>query len=119
LSFWVWVTSLRMIFFFGSSIHLLASLAGVAWGLPEGACWRGLGEQDVNRRRLEEKIWVFCWRWRQKRGSLEQVVCCRAGAETGDWIWMRGERGENLQLAYLLPWPEWSLGPQRMLGLDF
>jgi hypothetical protein len=28
-----------------------------------------------------------------------------------DWIW---KRDEDLQLAYLLPWPQWSSGFQRM-----
>lgn len=36
----------------------------------------------------------------------QQVVCCRAESETGDWIWRRGGSGEDLQLACLLPWPE-------------
>ena len=30
----------------------------------------------------------------------------------GDWIWRRGEEGENLLLDHLLLWLEWSPGSQ-------
>lgn len=31
-----------------------------------------------------------------------------------DWTWRNGGRGEDLQLAVLLPWPEWLEGSQRV-----
>lgn len=34
-----------------------------------------------------------------REGRLCQVVFYRTGGETGDWVWRRGGRSEDLQLA--------------------
>lgn len=34
------------------------------------------------------------------------------GMRMGDWTWRNGVRGEDLQLAYLLPWMTWSMDSQ-------
>ena len=41
-----------------------------------------------------------------KMWRLEKLVSYRKSFETGDWIWKRGWKGENLQLTFLFPWPE-------------
>lgn len=44
--------------------------------------------------------------------------CCRRwstkelGIRMGDWIWRNRGRDEDLQLAYLFPWPESPVGPE-------
>lgn len=38
-----------------------------------------------------------------EEGRLLQAVCYSAGDETGGWIWRRGRRDEDLQLAHMLP----------------
>lgn len=40
------------------------------------------------------------------RGRLKQEVCYRAGCETWAEIWRCGGRSEDLQVAFLLPWPD-------------
>lgn len=39
-------------------------------------------------------------------GRLQQVVYYRAGHETWVDIWRHGGRSEDLQVAFLLPWPD-------------
>lgn len=43
------------------------------------------------------------------------MLCYRAGDVTGGLIWKSQGRGEGLQLAYLLPWLERSVGSQIVL----
>lgn len=46
----------------------------------------------------------------ERKGRLQLMDCYRAGNETGGY---RG-KGEDLQLAYLLSWPEGPVGSQEM-----
>lgn len=45
-------------------------------------------------------------------GEPPQVVFYRDGVRLGDQIWRRGGSGGDLQLGYLLFWPEWPADSQ-------
>lgn len=45
-----------------------------------------------------------------------QVFCYRVKDETEDWIFWNGGKGEDLQLAYLLPCSKWPVDSQGMPG---
>lgn len=56
---------------------------------------------------------------RMREESSQQLVYYRAMMRLEDWIWRKGERDEDLKLAYFLPWLEWPSGSQGMpAGLD-
>lgn len=42
-------------------------------------------------------------------------LCKELGMRLGDWTWRNIERGEDLQLTYLLSWPVWPMGHQGIL----
>lgn len=44
----------------------------------------------------------------------QQVVCYRLEMRLRDWTWKNEGKGENLQIAYALPWSEWPGGSQGM-----
>lgn len=64
--------------------------------LVGGSCENRMGIQDWRRRSVSS-----VGDGNRERGNLESVA--ELGLRLGDWIWMTGERGENLELAYLLP----------------
>jgi hypothetical protein len=74
---------------------------------------------EVHRR---EKIRGFHWDLPSALGMrsenetwLQQNVCSNAlKMRLGNWIWRKGGRGEDLQLAYLHSWLEWPEGSQRV-----
>lgn len=88
---------------------LLASLAGLAGGsqaMPIGS--RGWddgisGEESWRKRSVRSNGDKGVCRG---GGVARQVFCNRAGLRLGDRIW-RGEKCEDLNLAYLLPWLVW------------
>ena len=48
-------------------------------------------------------------RWDQERKEeIQQLACYKVGYKNGELVLELG-RGQDLQLAYLLPWLEWPL----------
>lgn len=57
-----------------------------------------------------EKVYVIHWMWGQRgRGDCSRCPATELGMRLGDLIPGNRGRGEGLQLAYLLSWPEWSV----------
>lgn len=70
-------------------------------GLGKGNDWGTKGVQGKDLCDLLE-IWQVVY----MRGRLKQEVCYRTGRETWVEIRRRGGRSEDLQVAFLLPWPD-------------
>lgn len=57
-----------------------------------------------------EKVYVIHWIWGQRgRGDCSRCPATDLGMRLGDLIPGNRGRGESLQLAYLLSWPEYVL----------
>lgn len=54
----------------------------------------------------------------ERKDSLSRRSATNLTIKLGDWIWRRGGRGEDLQLAYLLSRPSALQGPKKCL-LEF
>lgn len=48
------------------------------------------------------------------RRSHSRMFAEELGMKQGDWTWRNRRRGEDLQLAYLLPWSQWLAGSYRV-----
>lgn len=86
---WIWRRGVRLKIWSSPTCFnaLLISLADLAIGFLGNACWIwGLERQDKWGGRLEEKIWMICWKWGQRgwEGHSKRLLCYRVGDETGE-----------------------------------
>lgn len=70
--------------------------------IPVGSQWSGDCDKEMMGVTAEGKIlYDLLGTGARRLPKPPQELCYRDGDEMGDWIWRRGERGEELQLPYL------------------